>query len=712
MTFKQFNQAIQKQFTAMQDYKLFRLNISGQQIWDMYLRSFKPQDDPIFRDPNSSTHTCNNDMNFIRRYGNVVAIDNNYNIISMFDIEVIGTIYEDSVKAIQKLITTKGKIENVFFETFEELNSLPYERCTKNQEKFQLGHIKTLKKYTQEEADKFGKVNTQDVYEFWHFHTYLSSMFVDTSGKSVESIMGSYRDAKNVFERAMLEIPLDTLILVKDLIIQGSLLNGDAHLFKLEQFIPLKEEYDSLPAKVKDNWCWVKSYNLPIAKFRNELIGTLCVELAEGVELNEACLTWNKRVDPANYMKAKAPITQRQINEAQKFIEENGYTESFNRRFAVLSDIDISEIKHMNVDGKEVKAAGLFAGVQPSVSTRHKRSQFDGIEEVSIEDFMAKILPTCTSVEAFMENRFENNLVSLITANAMDSKPIFKWNNNYSWTYNGNLTGKSQIKEAVKTAGGNVDGVLTCRLAWNDEDQKDKSDLDLWCIQPNREAIGFNSGFRKDSGNKFSSCGGQLDVDDRGGADKIHVENIYFKTLNTLKDGNYRFYVHQYSARNSKGFKAEIEFNGEVYSYTYSKAVSGQVDIATVTLKNGEFSIKHHLQETASNKTLWNIQSGEFHKVNLVCLSPNHWGSNNVGNKHYFFMLDGCHSDVSLRSFHNEYLNGDLLTYRKVTEVLADTTRLAPTKQQLAGLGFSQGVDNDLIVKLKGSFNRTLLIKF
>lgn len=702
MTFKQFNLLIQQQFTAMQEFKLFRLNITGQQIWETYLSGFKPENDPVFRDPNSSTHTCNNDMNFIRRYGNVVAVDENYNIISMFDIDVTDTVYEDSIKAIEQLLST-GIPTEVFFETFEELNSLPYEKCTKNQDKFQLGHIKTLKKYTQDEADKFGKVNTQDVYEFWHFHTYLSGMFVDTSGKSVESIMGNYRNAKNVFERAMQEIPLDTLILVKDLIIQGSLLNGEAHLFKLEQFIPLKEEYDSISAKVRNNWCWVKSYNLPIAKFRNELIGTLCVELAEGIELNEACLTWNKRVDPANYMKAKAPIIAKQIAEAAKFIEENGYTESFNRRFATLSDIDVSEIKHMNVDGKVEKQSVLFAGVQPSVSTRHKRSQFDGIEEVSIDDFMSKILPTCASVEAFMENRLENNLVSLIAANVMDSKPIFKWSNNYSWTYNGNLTGKSQIKENVKAAGGKITGLLRCSLQWNDDDTKGCVDYDLHCVTPFTEILYNNKGDYK--------SGGKLDVD-MIRPSKVGIENITWQKK--MPDGIYKFKVHTFCSGNNTGFKAEIEFDGNTYNYHCNKTTSYKsfVDVATLTVKNGVMSIQHHLPETNSNKTLWNIQSGEFHKVNLVCLSPNHWGSNNIGNKHYFFMLDGCHSDVSLRSFHNEYLIGDLLTHRKVTEVLADTTRLTPTKAQLAGLGFNSTVQDEIIVKLTGSFKRTVKIKF
>ena len=79
----------------------------------------------------------------------------------------------------------------------------------------------------------------------------------------------------------------------------------------------------------KNNWYWNISYDLDerIAKFKNTLIGVLCTELAEGEELNKACLNWNKRVDPANYHKATAPITQRQIEDEKRFVEENGYEE-------------------------------------------------------------------------------------------------------------------------------------------------------------------------------------------------------------------------------------------------------------------------------------------------------------------------------------------------------------------------------------------------
>lgn len=705
MTFQEFNKLIKDQFTHMSKQPvLFRSKVSGHQLWDMYISSFAKEDDPVFRDPNSTHHTCNNDKNFIHRYGNIVAIVNG-EIITMFDTIPSGTPYY--VSAVTMRLALLGEaIQDVFVESYDNLNRLlNYESTNKTQSEYKLGYEKTNKIYTKEEADKFGVVTPGQVYTFHHFHVMLPKAFVDQSGKSVESIQGSYRDDKSVFKRGLDEISIDTLELVRDLIKQGSLLNGESYLSKLETFITLAKEYKDVPLFEKDNWCWVKSHKLPFAKFRNELIGTLCVELTQGAEINEACKTWNKRVDPANYMKATAPISTKQIAEAKQFVEDNGYMKSFDRRFATIDDINVSEILHQNVGSGVTKTASVFDKVTPSVSTQHKRSQFDGIEEVTIDKFMTDILPTCTSVEAFLENRFDGNLVALTTANNPNSKQAFKWSNNFGWTYNGNLAGKSQIKEAVQSKGGKVDGVLRFSIMWA-ENNGDNSDLDAHCELPTKEVIYFS--------NKVTSIG-RLDVDitqPQSQMPRGAVENITFPTLAKMPDGNYKFMVNQYSSRNSKGFKAEIEFNGEIYNYEYNRSVSGKITVAVVTLKNGQFTIEHKLPETASSKKLWNLDTNQFHKVNLVSLSPNFWGDNNIGNKHFMFMLEGCKSDVALRSFHNEFLNSELLEHRKVMEVLGETTKLEPAVKQLCGLGFNSTVKDDLILKLSGSHKRTIKIKF
>lgn len=707
---KELNLKLQEQFNKMcATGKLFRVELTGAEIWALYLGSFAPENNPVFRDPASTSKNCNHCNNFMRRYGNIVAVDENNILTTIFDVDAPKE-YFNTVQVLRSAI--KGSaIADVFFETFEELNSLPYESCTKKNEVFQLGTAVNHKRYTKEEADKYGVVKANEIRTFDHLHLKLPKAFVDMTGKSVESIMGNYRDAKNMFLRAMETISLDTLLLVKDLINQGSLLDGTTHLHKIEKIIPFKRAYDKLADDTRDNWAWSVSYALPFAKFRNELIGVLCAELSEGKELNDAVLSWNKRVDPANYMKATAPITKKQILEAEKFVQDNGYEQSFDRRFATIEDIKVSEILHSNVGDGTVKKVSMFDSVK-STSTRHKRSEFDGVEEVMIDKFMADILPGCTSLEVYLANNHEGHMVSLTTANIPESKPIFKWPNNYSWTFNGNLAGKSQIKEAVKMAGGKVDGVVRFSIAWN-EAGNDHSDLDAWCQQPDKSRIGYDQGYRKDSGNRFSSCGGQLDVDDRGNGNGQHVENIYFRSLREMKEGVYVFYVHQFSARNSAGFKAEIEFDGEIYSYEYARPVKGIIQVAQVTLKDGVFTINHAMPESGvSSKEIYGLETNQFHKVNLVCLSPNHWGDQATGNKHYFFMLDGCKSPVAIRSFHNENLIPELAQHRKVLEVLGNTSLIEPADKQLSGLGFNATVRDELIVRLQGTHKRMIKIKF
>ncbi len=714
MNFKQFNKQIQEQFAKMcATGMLFRANVSWDDLWVTYLLSF--ENEQVFRDPASSTHNCNTCRSFMRRYGNIVAVDSEGNLMSIFsDLGEVGK-YSASALACDELIKESG-ISGVFVETYHRLDQkLSYESCKKNQKSFKLGVESNLKKYTQEEVDKFGVVNTEKIYEFNHFCVHLPKKYVDFTEHSREQIEATYKDKYAVFKRAMEELPLDTLNVVIDLIKQGALLDGNAHLHAVQEIRKWKQAYERSTFD-KAVFCWVSSHDMDerVAKFKNTLIGVFCTELAEGQELNKACVNWNKRVDPANYHKAKSPISQRQIEEAKKFILENGLEEAFHRRLANIDDIKASEILHMNGGDGKIKELSIFDNLK-ATPTRHKRSEFNALNEVSIEKFMADILPSCTSIEAYLDNRMEGNLVTLTTSVNPDSKQVTKWGNiakNYSWTFKGNLAGKSMLKQAVKDAGGNVDGALNFRLAWNDKNGLDGSDLDAWAQEPNRTQIGYSSGYRKDQKNKRTSFSGQLDVDNTNPKGKLAVENITWTKLEKMGEGVYRLWVNQFRGKNSQGFKAEIEFNGEVYSYAYDRPVIGNVKVADVTLKNGVFSIKHHLPQAGQSKEIWGLETNNFYKVNLVCKSPNHWGDNEAGNLHYFFMLENCKAAGKIRGFHNENLLPDILKHKKVMEVLGNTHMIEPTDKQLSGVGFNATVRDELVVKCSGNFKRMLKVKF
>jgi hypothetical protein len=726
MTFIEFKNRIIEQFktmTAMGDlFKVTLLNAvddngndkSGEMLWELYINSFKKEDDPVFRDPSSSTHNCNNDRNFVKKYGNIVALKDN-KIVSLWDLDLTkDNPYYNSCLTMSKALT-EGSISSLFVETWNWLNVSNYEKTNKNQNIFQIGNSISLKRYTPEEAEKYGRVEAGKVYEFNHLHAFLPKKYVDFLDNSIERINGENNATRQLFEKTI-SIPVETLELVRDLIQQGSLLRGDMYLSKVLEVIKLKKQYDKLNENEKSNWLWLNFKTIPYARFANELIGTTCIELAEGKDINKVCKDFNMRIDPANYNKAKSPVTPQMIALAEKTIMELGYDNSFERKFATIDDIDVSEIKHSNINNTVEKPVGLFgkAGIPTTNQfNRHKRAEFDKVESVDINKFMSDILPNATSIEVFLENRMEGNLVSLFTTKDKTAKNLFKWGNPFSWTYNGNLSGKSMIKENVKVAGGNVEGILRASMIWN-ESGSDNSDLDLWCKQPNGELIGYSTPYRKDRSNLFSGSGGQLDLDNTNPGNKVGVENIYFKSLNQMRNGVYEFWVNQYSSRNSQGFKFEIEADGEIYNYEYNNRLTSneKVHVATVILTNGVFTINHRLPHTQSNKTIWNLETNQFHKVNLVCTSPNHWGDNNIGTKEYFFMLQDCKSDEPMRAFHVDQLNSELMNNRKAIDLLGNYKLVEPSNNQLSGVGFNSTVRDEIIVKVKGSHQRLLKIQF
>ena len=711
---KDLNKKIQEKFNSMcKTGKLFRVALTGEQVWDLYINSFTKENNPVFRDPNSTTHNCNYCNNFIRRYGNIVSINESNTIDTIFDIKLdTNSEYKNTIDTLVKAIKN-STIQDVFVETLTMLKSLEYSPIKNNDLNFQLGVSHNHKRYTAEEAQKFGVVKANEIRTFNHLHLNIPTEFIDKTNNSVESITATYRDSKTVFKRGLAEISLDTFELVRDLINQGSLLDGTTHLYKLDTMIILKKEYDLFKNdSQQDNWCWVQSYRFSLAKFKNELIGTLCSELSEGKEINEAVQNWNKRVDPVNYMKTVAPISQRQIAEAKKFVEDNGYTESFDRRLATMNDIKVSEILHSNVGDGKIKGISIFDDVK-ATSTRHKRSEFDGVEEVTIDKFMNDILPTCTSVEAFLTNSQEGNLVSLTTANVKESKPIFKWDNNYSWTFNGNLAGKSQIKQAVKSRGGNTEGVVNIRLAFPDT----TDDYDLHVIEPDSNHICYNN-VRK---SHFSS--GMLDLDAQGidgnQLPEKRVENIIYTDKIKMKDGLYKVYVNNFSKRGlHTNFVIEIEIEGETSSFQLEKLITkNTIDVCKIKLDRGNFIVIPSegiqlLNSQSISKEIYGLETNKFHKVNLICLSPNHWNENKIGNKHYMFMLDGCKVDKPIRSFHTENLSDELLQHKRVLEILGNTTMITSNDKQLSGLGFNSTVRDELILKLQGTHKRMIKIKF
>jgi hypothetical protein len=678
MEFIKFKQILQAHVLAMleQQTHLFIAEVDKDRLWETYLRSFPPGTNEIFRERRE--HDCHCCRQFIRAFGNAIVIKEN-KVVTIWDFQA-GE-YQPIVDALSSLVRS-APIRDVF--------------VTKEQ------GFGTDKNYEQRED---GTVHTWE-----HFRIDLPKRFtVPRSSTSDASLMAAFRDVKNVFKRSLDEISRDAIETVLDLIAQNSLYKGEEWQGPLTKFLALHNEYHSLPAEEMDCFCWNKSVEVggAIGKIRNHSIGVLLTDIAEGMELDQAVRRYEAIVAPTNYKRPRAVFTKRMVEQAQQTLADMGLLNSLGRRFACIEDITINNILFANRDTLKQMGGNVFAELQREVGINPK--QFDRVEEVGIEHFLGHILPRTTHIEAFLENRHAPNLVSVIAPVFGSSPTLFKWGNAFSWAYNGNTT--DSMKERVKAAGGNVEGVLRFSIQWN-EDGDNLNDFDAHCVEP-----GGNHIYYPNKGRRHPSTG-MLDVDIiHPQKDQVAVENIIWSWLGRMPEGDYDFSVHCYSHRGGvSGFAAEIEYNGQIYAYEYRKELrqDERVRVARVRYRRGQgFQIVESLPSTMASKKIWGFDTNQFHPVSVCMFSPNYWDKQTgIGHRHYFFILKGCRNDTQPNGFFNEFLREDLMPHKRVFEALGSKMRVDPSEDQLSGLGFSSTKRNSLICKLKGHVERTIKIIF
>lgn len=660
MNFNHVKNAVSKQFSKVEQGTTFVVNLDRDQLWNAYLNSF---DDLDIR----QEHNCNCCKSFIRNYGAVVSIKDG-KVSSIWDSNEAGD-FQSIVDNLAKVVHN-ADISDIFVSKHGGLG-------TDNNIQIK---------------DDGSTVKWQ------HFFHKLSNASVDQSNDSEATIMGKARSTKSVFERSLNEITIDASETVLELIAQNSLYRGQEFEQFVRNFLNHQKKYNKLNKKQKSLYVW--EHFKDGGRIRNTAIGTLLVDISEGMDFDKAVTSFESKVAPANYKRPKAIVTKKMIEDAEKDIVSLGIERSLYRRHANKDDIPVSEVLFVNRDSDIT--GGLFEQLKEQVAVSSKH--FSKVKEIGIDDFIKKIVPTATAINVLFENRHSSNLMNLIAPMHDDSPSIFKWDNKLSWDYNGGVA--DSMKERVKSVGGKVDGVLRFSIQWNEDGSDSGNDLDAHCVEPRGKRI-----YYADRINRYT--GGNLDVDIRRPGNDIAVENITWPHINKMQQGKYSFYVHNYSGFNNKGFRAEIEFNGQVFEYNYSSSVKGTVIVAEVTLKNGEFLINHNLDvgsNVISNR-VWGIDANKFHKVSLLTTSPNHWASP-LGNKHTFFILEGCVNDQSSRGIFNEFLKEDFLKHKRLFEVLGNKLKVSPEGGQLAGLGFSSTKRDSVIVKVEGKFERILKIKF
>ena len=654
---------------------------TGDQLWAHYLASFPEGTNKMFRE--RTEYDCDNCRNFVRNLGAVIYMDKD-GIKTVWDVEVEDPTYQhvaDSMSALVKLLP----ISHPF------VVEMPSYGCAKNTSKI--------------------------TGETWHhFHGDVPKIFQWANNKS--DYVGQAKDDVNGLRRSITEISDAAAEIVLDLIDQDSLYKGAEFRHSVELLIKLKQKYNKLKTdRDREIFLWLNCS--PKTRIHSKAIGTLLLDITGGEELEIAVKKFEAVVAGPNYKRSKALVTQKMIDEAQKTVEKLELETALPRRYAVREDISVNDVLFVDGSVKKQLLGGAFDSIKP---TKKEVPKFDHAEDISIQDFIKKVLPKVDTVEAFVKNVHLPQMVSLLAPVHPDANPLFKWDNGFSWSYYGDMT-DSDIRRAVQEKGGRVDGVLRFSHSWN-YGKRNASLMDLHVFMPgcehkNGKHDQYGHGQRVGWNNRTDRIsGGVQDVDyvDRAPEGYVPVENITFPDLSRLKDGKYECKIHNWDLRAPTlgGFKAEIEFAGQIFEYEVDRPLENKewVHVATVTLKKGVFSIEHHLPCNSVSKEQWGISTESWVPVDLITRSPNFWNDQKIGHEHVFFMLKGCANEESSRGFYNEFLRDDLHQHRKVFEVVASQMRAPYSENQLSGLGFSVGQRHEMQVRVKGSMSRILNIKF
>ena len=265
---------------------LFEVNVDKDEMWNLYLDSFPAGTNEIYRE--RRWHDCSCCRQFVKAIGNAVVIKDN-KVATIWDFRTDDSTYQPVLNALSSFIK-RHAVSDIYVSKFNRIGTM------QNYEEMEDGRM----------------------HEWSHFFLELPDKFVDRSSRSEGDIKGGFRDTRNVFKRSLDEISMDALDTILELIISNTLYKGEEWKGALTEFRKYKKEYDKLATEEeKRNYAWEQSVKVGIAigRIRNHSIGTLLINVSEGMDLDTAVKKYEQIVAPSNYKRSKPIFTQKMLED-------------------------------------------------------------------------------------------------------------------------------------------------------------------------------------------------------------------------------------------------------------------------------------------------------------------------------------------------------------------------------------------------------------
>lgn len=399
MEFKEFNKLINEQINMISSkHQLFNTDIN---VWDVYINSFSNEGSDLAlkfhaegMEPYNSgslrqEHNGYFDKRFLDRYGNIAYIEGNTIKSALFNIDhkSLG-VYANFVKEIKDKFKSAGV---TWF--FCEGDS----RCIDAGTEFKGGfdHFHTV--FNINDNAKLS-VGIEQMKMLKHWAGYYKKQTVDTAIELAEDLYRPEKYINNLkwfgdFQEAMMSK------------------KGNTHL-----------------------WNMLSSVPLPYAHIKQGVIGSLLTDIQSDLPLADVASRFNSRMDSMKYQRQQAEINDGQIKAARKFLSDNGYMQSMQRRFASIDDLKDHKLIVWSPLNKTSSNQDFFSSLEKD---KFEAKETGVVKDIRISKFLEDILPNADVVKVTVGN---SSFYQFTTVSDPNSKNIFKWDNPVcGFFYNGSL---------------------------------------------------------------------------------------------------------------------------------------------------------------------------------------------------------------------------------------------------------------------------------
>lgn len=421
---EQLINSIRKAFSERVDFdsKSVLVNTKVESLYD----SFLDQLDPVEK----AGYQCNACRRFTNTYGGLVALyPDGRKVAVCWDPNTVPEKFQKAVKAIKKLVE-KADIDSVFF-TKEKTWGIP----------------------------RTG--------EWTHFNIFPSQNY---SPKSVlltpYQASAEKKEDYNILCRSIADFDINTVRQAHNLLSNETLYRSEKVLGVAQWFLDLLTKLEDNKAQ-KQNLLWYAVATAPpgFCHVRTTMIGTLLEDLAAGLSFADASKKFASKMNPYQYQRPTAPISNGQIEAAEKLVEKLGVAASLSRRYAKLEDL-----QKLWQPKQEVKkqVEGVFGHLRDDKTNTVQNSIAPAVK-ITWEKFRKTVLPNAEKIEV-QASRY---LYAFVTAANPDSPPIIQWDNEekrnqVSWYTSGD---SSPSNWNIKSGWNNVTAVSLFPFMWDDEDK-------------------------------------------------------------------------------------------------------------------------------------------------------------------------------------------------------------------------------------------------